>query len=62
MIFTTYFTSTRELLVKAIIDTEDLDLETREFENALGDTMLEVSGSKEDIRIFMEVFRMVGGI
>lgn len=62
MIFTTYFTSARELLVKAIIDTEDLDLETREFENALGDTMLEVSGSKEDIRIFMEVFRMVGGI
>lgn len=62
MIFTTYFTSTRELLAKAIIETESLDLETREFENALGDTMLEVSGSKEEIRIFMEIFRMVGGI
>ena len=61
MLFTTYFTSATELLAKAIIENEDLDLEVRDFENALGDTMLEVKGSKEDVRIFIEIFRMVGG-
>lgn len=61
MIFTTYFTSARELLAKAIIENEELDLEVRDFENALGDTMLEVKGSKEDVRIFIQIFRMVGG-
>lgn len=61
MLFTTYFTSATELLAKAIIENEDLDLEVREFDNALGDTMLEVKGSKEDVRIFIEIFRMVGG-
>lgn len=61
MLFTTYFTSATELLAKAIIESEDLDLEVRDFENALGDTMLEVKGSKEDVRIFIEIFRMVGG-
>jgi hypothetical protein len=61
MIFTTYFTSATELLAKAIIENEDLDLEVRDFENALGDTMLEVKGSKEDVRIFIQIFRMVGG-
>lgn len=61
MLFTTYFTSATELLAKAIIENEDLDLEVRDFENALGDTMLEVKGSKEDVRIFIQIFRMVGG-
>lgn len=61
MLFTTYFTSATELLAKAIIENEDLDLEVRDFENALGDTMLEVKGSKEDVRIFIEIFRMVKG-
>lgn len=61
MLFTTYFTSATELLAKAIIESENLDLEVREFDNVLGDTMLEVNGSKEDVRIFVEIFRMVGG-
>lgn len=61
MLFTTYFTSATELLAKAIIENEGLDLEVRDFENALGDTMLEVKGSKEDVRIFIQIFRMVGG-
>ena len=59
MLFTTYFTSATELLAKAIIENEELDLEVREFDNALGDTMLEVKGSKEDVRIFIQIFRMV---
>lgn len=58
MTFRTHFTSTRELLAKAIIETEDLDLECKEVDNALGDTMLEVSGSKEEVRIFKEIFEM----
>lgn len=61
MLFATYFTSATELLAKAIIENEELDLEVREFDNALGDTMLEVKGSKEDVRIFIQIFRMVGG-
>jgi len=61
MLFTTNFTGATELLAKAIIENEDLELEVRDFENALGDTMLEVKGSKEEVRIFIEIFRMVGG-
>jgi hypothetical protein len=61
MLLTTYFTSATELLAKAIIENEELDLEVRDFENALGDTMLEVKGSKEDVRTFIQIFRMVGG-
>lgn len=61
MIFTTYFTSASEMLARAIIETEDLDLECKEVDNALGDTMLEVIGSKKEIRIFKEIYTMVGG-
>lgn len=61
MLFTTYFNSATELLAKAIIENEDLDLKVRDFENALGDTMLEVKGSKEEVRFFIEIFRMVKG-
>lgn len=48
-------------LVNAIIETEDLDLSWVAFVNALGDSMIEVSGNKEDLRIFIDVYRMVGG-
>lgn len=61
MTFRTEFTSAREMLAKAIIETEDLDLECKEVDNALGDTMLEVSGSKQEVRIFKEIYTMVGG-
>ena len=52
MIFRTYFTSTTKMLAKAIIESEDLSLVCKETENALGDTILEVSGSKEEVKIF----------
>lgn len=61
MTFRTYFTSASEMLARAIIETEDLDLECKEVDDALGDTMLEVNGSKEEVRIFKEIFTMVGG-
>jgi hypothetical protein len=61
MTFTTHFTSVSEMLAKAIIETEDLDLECKEVDNALGDTILEFSGSKEEVRIFKEIYTMVGG-
>lgn len=61
MTFRTHFTSASEMLARAIIETEDLDLKCREVDDALGDTMLEVSGSKNEIRIFKEIFTMVGG-
>ena len=61
MTFRTHFTSAREMLAEAIIETEDLDLERKEVDNALGDTMLEVIGSKQEVRIFIDIYRMVGG-
>lgn len=48
-------------LVHAIIETEDLDLSWAVFENALGDSMIEVDGSKEEVRNFIGIYRMVGG-
>lgn len=48
-------------LVHAIIETEDLNLSWSTHENALGDTVIEVYGSKEEVRIFKEIFAMVGG-
>ena len=61
MKFTTHFSSASEMLARAIIETEDLDLKCKEVDNALGDTMLEVSGSKKEVRIFKEIYTMVGG-
>lgn len=48
-------------LANAIIETEALDLSWVAFVNALGDSMIEVSGNKEDLRIFIDVYKMVGG-
>ena len=59
MIFRIYYTSTTVMLVNAIIESEDLDLVWEKVNNALGDTMIEVIGSKEEIRIFKEIYEMV---
>lgn len=48
-------------LAHAIIEIEDLDLSWTVFVNALGDSMIEFNGSKEEVRIFIDVYRMVGG-
>ena len=61
MMFTTYYNSKNAWLVNAIIETEDLSLCWYTFVNALGDTMVAVSGSKEEVRIFIDIYRMVGG-
>lgn len=58
MIFRTYYTSTTAMLTNAIIESEDLDLVWAKVVNALGDTMIEVSGSKEDVGIFKAIFTM----
>ena len=61
MTYTMYHNSKNAWLAHAIIETEDLDLSWAVFENALGDSMIEVSGSKEEVRMFIEIYRMVGG-
>lgn len=61
MIFKTYYNSKSAYLVHAIIETEDLDLCWAVVETALGDTVIEVSGSEENVRIFREIYEMVGG-
>lgn len=59
--FIVLYNSKTEWLVNAIIKTEDLDLSWSTHENALGDTVIEVRGRKEEIRTFKEIFTMVGG-
>ena len=59
--FIVLYNSKIEWLVKAIIKTEDLDLSYAILGNALGDTVIEVRGRKEEIGIFKEIYTMVGG-
>jgi len=61
MVFKTYYNSKSIYLVDAIIACEHLDVSRRVFDNALGDTMIEVVGSKEEMKIFKEIYAMVGG-
>lgn len=61
MIFGTYYNSKSAYLVSSIIKNEDLDLSWTIVETALGDTVIEVSGNEEDVRIFKETYEMVGG-
>jgi hypothetical protein len=42
-----------------IIKNEDLTVTVRKFVDALGDSKIEVSGSKEDVEAFKQVFEMV---
>lgn len=61
MKFIVPYNSKTAWLVSAIIKTEDLDLSEAILGTALGDTVIEVRGSIEEIRIFKEIYTMVGG-
>ena len=61
MKFSTCFSSKSIDLVSAIISKEDLDVILTVGVNALGDTVIEAEGSKEDISILKEIYQMVGG-
>ena len=55
-----YYTGRNLELVRSIIDTEDLTLDIRIAGNALGDTMIEIFGNKEDVSIFVQIAKMIG--
>ena len=59
MTFRTYLTSRAMRNVKNIIKTEDLNVSVNTKTNALGDDVIEVTGSKEEILVLREVFNMI---
>lgn len=48
-----------EKLIKAIINTECLEVTYKTFESALGDDVIECKGCKEDIETLLDVYNMV---
>ena len=59
MTFRTYFNSIAKRTIKDIIRTEDLNATITVKDNAVGDTIIEVAGPKEDIRVLADIFQMV---
>ena len=57
--FTTYYTAQKLDTIKAIKKTEDLDLTVTKEDTTLGDTVICVKGSKEDMDVFKDVYNMV---
>ena len=57
--FCTEFSNKALKLVKSIIKTEALNLGLQIKENALGDTMIEVTGNTNEIIAIREVYNMV---
>lgn len=58
-IFRTEVSSKAIKTIKAIIKSEDLNVEISIKDNALGDTMIEAKGSSNEIRILRSVYNMV---
>lgn len=59
MTFRTYFNSKSAKLVDSIIKTEDLHVSWETVVDALGDTMIEARGAKDDVQILRDIFTMV---
>lgn len=59
MKFRTHYNSKSADLVATIIENEDLDVAVKKFVDALGDTVIEVVGCKEEVKIFKEIYAMV---
>lgn len=59
MKFTVLCTGKSNKLIHDIIMTEDLSVTVERSVNALGDSIIEVIGSKEEIRTLSEIYRMV---
>lgn len=45
--------------IESIIRSEDLDTTTRFYQDALGDSIIEVKGDKESIATLRDIFRCV---
>lgn len=59
MTFRTYLTSRAMRDVKSIIKAQDLNVSVNTKTNAIGDDVIEVTGSKEEILVLREVFNMI---
>ena len=57
--FTTYKNTKAAKLIAQIIATEDLEVKVFFKTNAIGDDVIEVKGTKEDIDTLAEIFEMV---
>ena len=61
MKYRVYYNSKSAQLVADIIKSEDLSVTQRVFVDALGDTLIKVSGSNEEVGIFREIYELAGG-
>lgn len=59
MKFKTYYNSKSARLVNDIIATEELEVNVEIAADALGDTVIIVSGSKEEVKILKAIYEMV---
>ena len=59
MVFRTYYNSRSISIIKKIVKAEDLDVAIRIFDDAIGDTIIEANGSKEEIAILKDVFKII---
>lgn len=57
--FRTYYNSKSVKLVNAIIANECLEITWKRIEDAIGDTIIEATGSANDIAILKEIYEMV---
>lgn len=54
-----YYSGRAIKLIKKIAKSEDLNLNIEIKENAIGDTVIEVSSTAEEMRVFKDVYKMV---
>jgi len=59
MTFRTYYNSKTIVNTERIIDAEELNLKVTIKDDALGDTIIEVKGDKEEVKIFKQIFEMI---
>lgn len=57
--FRTYYNGRSIKIIEDIIRAEDLDAEVKIYTDALGDTIIEVTGDKETIETVKDIFNCV---
>lgn len=57
--FRTIVTTRAIKTIENIIKSEDLDVTTRFYQDALGDSIIEIKGDKESIATLRDIFRCV---
>lgn len=59
MKITVLYSSRSEKLINDIIKTENLSVVVERSENAIGDSIINVKGEKEEVQTLLEIYKMV---